>query len=86
MGAKSHTAGHFYLAPNPHPLNYNKAPNNGPFHNKCKILKHVVCSVVEAEIVGPFGNCQSAMELCNILTALGCPQTATCVNTDKQNS
>ena len=34
-GAKSRYAGHFYLEANPHPANYNKAPNNAAIHTEC---------------------------------------------------
>eukprot|EP00957_Ditylum_brightwellii_P197719 15063684-Ditylum_brightwellii.AAC.1 len=85
-GAKSHIAGSFYLVTNPHLLNYNKAPNTGPFHTECKVLKHDVCSAAEAETAKLFHNCEAAIVLCKILNAQGHQQKATCTKTDNRTT
>ena len=79
--AKSCISGYFYC--------YDKAtetppkpPLNGPLHVECKVLRHVVTSAAEAETAGLFYNCQTALYLRCMLTALGHIQTSTPVKTD----
>ena len=43
---------------------------NGPVLIECKLLKHVT-SAAEAETAGLFSNCQTTVELKNILKSLG---------------
>eukprot|EP00957_Ditylum_brightwellii_P001850 142592-Ditylum_brightwellii.AAC.1 len=62
-GAKSHIAGYFYCASNPHTLNYSKTPYNAPILIECRTLKQVVCSAAEAECGTLFHNSQTAMGL-----------------------
>ena len=75
--AKSCIAEYFYCSNNtPAP------PLNGPLHVECKVLQHVVTSPAEAETVGLFYNCQTALYLRRMLVALGHPQATTQVKTD----
>eukprot|EP00957_Ditylum_brightwellii_P180422 13743964-Ditylum_brightwellii.AAC.1 len=39
-GTKSHIAGYFYCASNPHALNYNKTQHNAPILIEYRTLKH----------------------------------------------
>eukprot|EP00957_Ditylum_brightwellii_P026903 2033719-Ditylum_brightwellii.AAC.1 len=70
-GAKSCTAGYLYCASNPNALNYNKTPHNALILIECRTLKHMVCSISEAECSALFHNSLTAMGLCNILEAIG---------------
>ena len=53
---------------------------------ECVTLKNVVCSAAEAECGGLFHNCQKAIEIRRILTALGHPQQKTEVKTDNSTA
>ena len=80
--ARSRIAGFYYCGPN-----YNKPitslPSaNGPVHIECKILRRVVSSAAEAETAALFGNCQNAVDMKNMLHALGHPQPTTPVKAD----
>ena len=85
-GAKSRYAGHFYLEANPHPANYNKAPNNAAIHTECRTLRNVVCSAAEAECGGLFHNAQVAVSIRRILEAINHPQKATRIKTDNKTA
>eukprot|EP00957_Ditylum_brightwellii_P144267 10991350-Ditylum_brightwellii.AAC.1 len=85
-GAKSHIAGHFYLASLLNPLNYKKSPSNAPFHTKYIVLKHIVCSAAEAEYGGLFHNNQTSVNLHYILTALDHIQKQTKIKTDSKTA
>ena len=79
--AKSRIAGYFYCSNNPTTCPPNP-PLNGPLHVECKVLRHVVTSVAEAETAGLFYNHQTTLYLQQMLIALGHPQTCTPVKTD----
>ena len=79
--AKSRIAGFFYCSDHS-TTNPPTPPLNGPLHVECKILRHVVTSAPEAETAGLFYNCQTALYLQRMLTALGHPQSTTPVKTD----
>ena len=67
----------------------NETPNpplNGTIHIESKLLKHVVSSAVEAETVGLYSNCQTAIPIRHILTALGHKQPPTPVKTDNSTA
>ena len=75
--SRSRVAGYFYCGQH---YNKNVTPNttlNGPTHIECKILKYVVASAAEAEPAGLFHNCQTAVHIRNMLTALDHLQPAT---------
>ena len=55
-------------------------------HIECKILRRVVSSAAEAETAGVFYNCKNAVDMRNMLTALGHPQTTTPVRTDNSTT
>ena len=55
---------------------------NGPVHNECRVLRHVVTSAAEAETTALFYNTQMALELVHILCALGQPQRPIPIKTD----
>ena len=83
--ARSRIAGYYYCSnvdnsPSPKP------PLNGPIHIECKILRHVVTSAAEAETAALFYNCQTAIDIRNMLEALGHPQRATAVKTDNSTA
>ena len=79
--AKSRIAGYFYCSDTTKTKLFTP-PLNRPLHVKCKVLRHVVTSAAEAETAGLFYNCQTAMYLRRMLTALGHPQNTTPVKTD----
>ena len=79
-------AGYFYCGQH---YNKNITPNtalNGPIHIECKTLKHVVASAAEAETAGLFHNCQTAVHIRNMLTALDHLQPATPARTDNSTA
>ena len=59
---------------------------NGPIHIECKTLKHAVTSAAEAETVGLFHNCQTAVHIHNIITALDHLQPVTPAKTDNSTA
>ena len=72
--ARRCTGGHYYLSSLPTYLK--KYPNllppeNGPIHAECRILKHVVASVAEAEVRGLLHNGQKPVTLRSTLHELG---------------
>jgi len=81
-GAKSRYASHFYLESLPHPLNYNRAPNNAPILTECRALKNVVCSAAEAECGGLFHNSQTTISIRRVLNALDHPQLPNKIKSD----
>ena len=84
--ARSRVAGYFYCGQH---YNKNITPNtalNGPIHIECKTLKHVVASAAEAETAGLFHNCQTAVYIRNMLTALDHLQPATPARTDNSTA
>ena len=84
--AKSRIAGCFYCS-NENPLRTKlNPPLNGPIHIECKLLRHVVTSAAEVETAGLFTNCQKAVEIKQMLHALGHPQQATLVKTDNMTA
>ena len=75
--AKSRISGYYYMS------DITPTPKlNGPVLVECKLLKHVVTSAAEAETAGLFYNAQTAIELKNILSALGHLQSAVPIKTD----
>eukprot|EP00957_Ditylum_brightwellii_P093196 7096372-Ditylum_brightwellii.AAC.1 len=84
--AKSRIAGYFYCTSNPHALNYNKTPHNAPILIERRTLKHVVCSAEEAECGTLFHNSQTAMDLRNLLEAIGHPQQLTKIKTNNKTA
>ena len=84
-GAKSRVAGFFYLGKVTAPQ-YPKDTINAATHIDCRTLKHVVSSAAEAETAGIFQNCCTALDLRNMLTALGHPQKPIPVITDNSTA
>ena len=82
--AKSRIAG-FYYCSNKTTNNIN-IPLNGPVLVECKLLKHVVTSAAEAETAALFYNCQTAVQLRQMLEALDHPQKTTHVKTDNSTA
>ena len=79
--AKSRIAGFFYCSNKTTP----QSPQpflNGPVHIECRVLRHVVTSAAEAETAALFYNAQTALELVQILNALGHPQHHIPIKTD----
>ena len=58
----------------------------GSIHVECKILRRVVSSAAEAETAAIFHNSQNAVDMRNLLTALGHKQPATPVKTDNSTA
>ena len=56
------------------------------FHIECKMLRHVVTPAAETDPAGFFYNCQTAIDLQNMLRALGHPQQKTAVKTDNSTA
>ena len=84
-GAKSRVAGYFHMGRIAVPLNPPTTPN-APVHIECKLLKHVVSSAAEAETAGIYTNCCTALDLRNILEALGHKQKPIEVKTDNSTA
>ena len=80
--AKNRIAGYFYCSDKVTNTNKPDPTLNGPLHVECKVLRHVVTSAAEAETAGLFFNCQTAIYLRRMLTALGHNQQSTQVKTD----
>ena len=83
--ARSRTGGHYYLSSLPTDLK--KSPNlpppsNGPIHTECRILKHMVASMAEAEVVGLFHNGQTSVLLQIKLHELSFNQPSTPIKKD----
>ena len=53
---------------------------------ECEALKHVVSSAAEAETVGLFHNCQTAISIRTVLEEMGHPQLATKIKTDNKTA
>eukprot|EP00957_Ditylum_brightwellii_P151402 11529439-Ditylum_brightwellii.AAC.1 len=85
-GTKSRITGYFYCASSPHALNYNKTPHNAPILIEFRTLKHVVCSVAEAECGALFYNSQTTMGLRNLLETIVHPQQPTKINTNNKTT
>ena len=87
--AKSRIAGYYYLGKKIHPNLLSSTTTtkpNAPLHVECKTLKHVVSSAAEAETGGLYSNCNFAISLRHMLTALGHKQGPTAVKTDNQTA
>ena len=87
--ARSRTDGHYYLSdlssdPIKEPTNVPKP--NGPVYTVYHILRHIMVSTVEAEIVALFKNGQEAVVLRNTLRNLGHPQPPTPIKTDNSTT
>ena len=85
LGAKSRVAGYFYMGCIAVPLIPPITPN-APVHIECKLLKHVVSSAAEAETTGIYANYCIALDLRNILEALGHKQRPIEVKTDNSTA
>ena len=83
--AKSRISGYYYLS-NKDDSKIPTPPLNGALHVECKLLRHVVTSAAEAETAGLFYNCQTAIDLRNMLSALGHKQASTPVKTDSSTA
>ena len=83
--ARSKVSG-FYYCSNKDPKQCPNPPINGPIWIECKMLRHVVTSAAEAETAGLFYNCQTAIEIRNMLRALNHPQPATPIKIDNLTS
>ena len=81
--AKSRIAGFYYCSTKP-PIT--KVPLNGPILVECRLLQHVVTSAAEAETAALFYNCQTAVHLRQMLSALGHTQQTTHVKTDNSTA
>ena len=72
--AKSWISSYFYCSDKamvPH----SKPTLNAPILVKCKLLQHAITSVAEAETVALFYNCQTVINIKNMLYALGHPKS-----------
>ena len=76
----------FYYVSNKDSKQVPTPPLNGPLHIEYKLSRHVVTSAAEAETAGLFYNCQTAVDLRNMLNALGHPQPTTAVKTDNSTA
>jgi hypothetical protein len=87
--ARSRVAGYHYLssAPpaTPH-INQPLPPLNGSVHILCQILREVVSSAAEAELVGCFHNGKDATALRICLQEMGHQQSATIIVTDNSTA
>ena len=83
--AKSRIAGFFQCTNSKSPLQSTPFVN-GPVHVECRTLRHVVTSAAEAETAALFYNTQTALELINILEALGHPQKMIPIKTDNKTA
>ena len=83
--AKSRIAGFFYCSRRP-TINNPLASINGPVHVECRTLRHVVTSAAEAETAALFYNAQTALEIINILNALGHKQSMVNIKTDNETA
>jgi len=83
--AKSRISGYYYLS-NKDDSKIPTPPLNGALHVECKLLRHVVTSAAEAETAGLLYNCQTAIDLRNMLSALGHKQASTPVKTDNSTA
>ena len=79
--ARSRVAGYFYCG-----QQYNKTIPPSTTLNECKTLKHAVASAAEGETAGLFHNCQTAVHIRKILTALYHLQPATPTKTDNSTA
>ena len=79
--AKSRIAHYFYCS-NSRQNQKPKQTLNAPILVECKLLQHVVTSAAEAKIGALLYNCQTVVDICNMLQALGHPQQPIPVNTD----
>ena len=68
------------------PLSNTNTVINAPIHVECQILKHVVSSAAEAETAGLFHNCKTALQIKNMLEALGHKQSPIPVKTDNSTA
>ena len=83
--ARSRTVGNYYLSSLP--TEQKKSPNlpppaNVPIHTECRILKHMVASAAEAEVVGMFQNGKTALPLQITLHKLSFTQPPNPIKTD----
>merc|ERR1740124_1849841 len=81
-GTKSCLAGYFYLGASTSTSSLQASTINDPIHVVCELLKHVVCSAVEAETGGLYVNCQESIPIQHILAALNHPQPPTTMKTN----
>ena len=77
--AKSRMAWYFYLSNHFH---NNSVVFNAAIYVECKLLQNVVDSATEAETGGLFHNCQVAIYIQIIISALGLSQPPTVIKTD----
>jgi len=82
--AKSRIAGYFYLSD--HPSQEILPSLKGAILVECKGIKHIVSSLVEAEIAGLFHNAQTALPIQYILNSIGHQQPATPIKTDNSTA
>ena len=82
--AKSRIAGFYYCSNKSNDTN--NIPLNGPVLVECKLLRHVVTSAAEAETAALFYNCQTSIQLKQMLDALDHPQRTTKVKTDNSTA
>ncbi len=79
--ARSRAGGYHFLSENVDNLS-----NNGAIYNKASIIKLVMSSAAEAEIVGSHINARKGVEICNILKEMGHMQPPTPVQTDNSKA
>ena len=85
QGSKSRVGGYFYLGRVTTPQ-YHSTTINSPTHVEYKVLKHVVSSAAEAETAGIFVNCCTALDIRNMLCALGHQQGPVKVQTENSTA
>ena len=83
--AKSRIAGYYHMGPLFTPFVEPSKPN-APVHIECRVLKPVVSSAAEAETAGIFQNSCTALDLKNMLEALGHPQGPIDIKTDNSTA
>ena len=71
----SRAGGHYFLSN--HSLHPNKVKKNGAIHVLCNILKNIIDSAAEIEIVATFDSTKEALPINNTLEFLNYPQPFT---------
>ena len=60
--------------------------DNGAIHMECKTIRHIISSEVETETNVSFENVLIAVNIQNLLTAMGHPQTPTIIKTNNSTT
>ena len=80
--AQSRSRRYFFLGPKYNTPIQNIPPENGPLHVECSIMRNVMASDTEAELVGFLENCQKSTSMKTSLAEMGHQQPPTPVATD----